>query len=204
VQHRVRLAADSTAARPANEPSERTLPPATSLRQRRLAQRLALVTAAHQIGVWEIDADRGTVYWNAQMLELYGIEASEMPRHTAAWLERHVLADDRDMVLNTVKLTLQQSDPVRDDLRTWRIEHRIVRGDGSVRWVESQSAVMTDEPAAAPCSARRPTSPPARMPSSGCARRCSGCNLPPNWPAWASSCVIRSPAPATGTRRCSS
>jgi PAS domain S-box-containing protein len=128
-----------------NEPSERTLPPAASVRQRRLAQRLALVTAAHQIGVWEIDADRGTVYWNAQMLELYGIEATEMPRHTAAWLERHVLADDRDMVLNTVKLTLQQSDPVRDDLRTWRIEHRIVRGDGSVRWVESQSAVMTDD-----------------------------------------------------------
>ena len=130
---------------PAVEPAERTLPPASSLRQRRLAQRLALVTAAHQIGVWEIDADRGHVYWNAQMLALYGIEASETPRHAAAWLERHVLADDRATVLNTVKLTLQQSDPARTELQTWRIEHRIVRGDGSVRWVESQSALMTDD-----------------------------------------------------------
>ena len=130
---------------PGAEPAERTLPPAPGARQRRLAQRLALVTAAHQIGVWEIDSERGTVYWNAQMHALYGIKASEVPRHTAAWLERHVLADDRTIVLNTVKLTLQQSDPTSDDLQTWRIEHRIVRGDGSVRWVESQSALMTDE-----------------------------------------------------------
>jgi hypothetical protein len=139
-------AAASSHAPSADEGRERTLPPdLAAARQRRLAQHLALVTAAHAIGVWEIDVDTGAMHWNMQMLSLYGIESSGTPRHPAAWLERHVLPEDRERVLRAARPTQPATDGDWPGASTRRIEHRIVRGDGQVRWIESQSALVQDE-----------------------------------------------------------
>ncbi len=131
---------------PADDGRARTLPPdVAAARQRRLAQHLALVTAAHAIGVWEIDVDTGAMHWNAQMLSLYGVESAGTPRHPAAWLERHILPEDRERVLRAAQPMQPATGADWPGANTRRIEHRIVRGDGQVRWIESQSALVQDE-----------------------------------------------------------
>lgn len=126
------------------EAAGRPAPAMPEPQQRRVAQQLALVTAANAIGVWEIDADNGAVSWNAQMLALYGIGAVEAPRQPALWLERHVLPEDHERLLRSTRLP-PASDHAWGQLPTRRVEHRIVRGDGQVRWVESQSALVIDD-----------------------------------------------------------
>ena len=111
---------------------------------RRLAQRLMLVTAGHDIGIWEIEATTGRVYWNAQMQALYGVRPGETPPNPGAWLERHLLAEDRERVLRTSQFDLPADAQDWQELRTRRIEHRVVRGDGSVIWVESQSMPLVE------------------------------------------------------------
>jgi hypothetical protein len=139
-------AAAAAIAPPVDDGRERTLPPdLAAARQRRLAQHLALVTAAHAIGVWEIDIDTGAMQWNTQMLSLYGVESSGTPRHPAAWLERHILPEDRERVLRAARPAQPVTGENWPGANTRRIEHRIVRGDGQVRWIESQSALVEDE-----------------------------------------------------------
>jgi PAS domain S-box-containing protein len=139
-------AAAAASAPPVDDGRERTLPPdLAAARQRRLAQHLALVTAAHAIGVWEIDIDTGAMQWNTQMLSLYGVESSGTPRHPAAWLERHILPEDRERVLRAARPAQPVTGENWPGANTRRIEHRIVRGDGRVRWIESQSALVEDE-----------------------------------------------------------
>ncbi|MCU0949918.1 MAG: PAS domain-containing protein [Burkholderiaceae bacterium] len=106
-------------------------------------QRLALITAAHGIGVWEIDPASGALRWNAQMHALHGTAPREAPRDIAEWLDRHLLPVDRERVLRAM-LDTAAGDAGADDPRTERIEHRIVRADGVVRWLESQSARVDD------------------------------------------------------------
>jgi hypothetical protein len=122
-------------------------------RQRWLMQRLALVTDAHGIGVWEIEPATGRLRWNAQMHALHGTTPRDAPRDTAGWLERHVLPVDRERVLRAMLVGAgspaggsdgSETGAQGGSARTERIEHRIVRADGTVRWLESQSARVDD------------------------------------------------------------
>jgi PAS domain S-box-containing protein len=112
-------------------------------RQRRLlAERLELVSAVHRIGVWDIDASSGAVQWNESMLELYAAEPDDVPRLLGQWLERYVFAKDHARLTENLRYDAPHAgvSPQR------RIEHRIVRGDGELRWIESQSTcLVTDD-----------------------------------------------------------
>ncbi len=129
------------------EPATVASPPPTAVarRQQQAALRLALVTAANEIGVWEIEVDSGALRWDAQMCALYGVDDGAVPRRPAEWLERHVLPEDHERVLHSTQIPLAASDAGWARPQTRRIEHRIVRGDGAVRWIESQSARMLDD-----------------------------------------------------------
>lgn len=111
-------------------------------RQRRLlAERLALVSAAHDIGVWDLDVETGNVQWNERMLVLYGIDVAEAPQRAGEWLERFVFPADHERLVESLK-----TDEVAPDGQLKRrVEHRIVRGDGQLRWIESQATHVTGD-----------------------------------------------------------
>jgi PAS domain S-box-containing protein len=112
-------------------------------RQRRLlAERLALVSAAHDIGVWDMDVDTGNLQWNERMLVLYGIGADQAPGRAGEWLERFVFPADHERLVETLKA---DASVTADGAVKRRVEHRIVRGDGELRWIESQATHVTGD-----------------------------------------------------------
>lgn len=112
-------------------------------RQRRLlAERLTLVSAAHDIGVWDMDADTGNLRWNERMPVLYGIGAGQAPERAGEWLERFVFPADHERLAESLK---PDPDSAADGRLKRRIEHRIVRGDGELRWIESQATHITGD-----------------------------------------------------------
>ncbi|MFN9031580.1 MAG: PAS domain-containing protein [Betaproteobacteria bacterium] len=111
-------------------------------RQRRLlTERLALVSTAHDIGVWDLDIGTGNVQWNERMPVLYGIDAADAPRRVGEWLERFVFPADHERLVESLRT--DQVAPNGQLKR--RVEHRVVRGDGQLRWMESQATHVTGD-----------------------------------------------------------
>jgi PAS domain S-box-containing protein len=97
-------------------------------------------------GILDHDHRTGNVYWSPVMREIYGVGPDD-----PASLERfiHLIhPEDRDTVLLAIK---QAQDPGSDDL--FSVEHRVLRRDGSVRWVSFRSWTLFDNEG----SERRPT-----------------------------------------------
>jgi PAS domain S-box-containing protein len=97
-------------------------------------------------GIFDHDHRTGKVYWSPVMREIYGVGPDD-----PALLEGYIQLihpDDREMVVMAMK---RSSDPVGEDL--YSVEHRLLRPDGSVRWVSFRSWTLFDNDG----SARRPT-----------------------------------------------
>lgn len=92
-----------------------------------LSESLRLVLDAAELGTWRWDMGTGTTQWDAKLEEINGLE----PGGFDGSFERYVASlhpDDRDRVLATIDHAVATVDQ-------YRIEHRIVRADGEVRWV---------------------------------------------------------------------
>ena len=98
-------------------------------RVRALHRRLELVTAAAGLGLWSADIERGQVEWNAQMAELYGLDADAPAPTLRRWIGVHVHRDDRRCLVGQWRRAIAGGDAGVD------IDFRIVRRDGGVRWV---------------------------------------------------------------------
>lgn len=101
-------------------------------------ERLRLALEAGGLGAWEWDVGTGRVVWDERLEEIFGYAAGTFPGTYDAWLEA-LHPDDREHVLGSVQqaVALQSRN---------RMEHRIVRRDGQVRWIESHSQpVLADD-----------------------------------------------------------
>jgi PAS domain S-box-containing protein len=102
-------------------------------RARSLAQRIDIVTRAAGVGVWSIDIASRAVEWNEQMFRIYGLP----PAGTAPSLEQQIETllhpEDREMVLR------QRARADQAGRRGLQFEFRIVRPDGTVRWLSTWS-----------------------------------------------------------------
>ncbi len=99
-------------------------------------ERSALATRAAGIGIWEWDADTGASRWDDEMFLLRGLP----PRPDCPSLEEmatFVHVDDRHYVNDQIH-------SARIEDRTAYYEFRIVRPDGSVRWLASRSMPVRD------------------------------------------------------------
>lgn len=88
-------------------------------------------------GIFDHDHRTGNVYWSPAMREIYGVGADD-----TASLEGYVQLlhpEDRETVALAIK---QAQDPTGDDL--FSVEHRVLRKDGSVRWVSFRSWTLFD------------------------------------------------------------
>jgi PAS domain S-box-containing protein len=92
-------------------------------------QWLALTADAAHFGVWIYDLTHDQILASPQWVALYAFAPTEALDFTG--LLRRVHADDRDMVAGTF-------DRMRKGQDGYQMEFRIVRPDGSTRWIDSR------------------------------------------------------------------
>jgi PAS domain S-box-containing protein len=99
---------------------------------RAYAERIDRVTNAAGVGIWSVDLETRAIEWNEQMYRLYGLPRDASPPDGRHWLDALVHPDDREIA--------RHHRPVIGTGPQGRhAEFRIVRPDGSVRWVASWS-----------------------------------------------------------------
>jgi PAS domain S-box-containing protein len=95
-------------------------------------ERLRQAARVAHIGIFDHDQIADTIYWSPEQREIYGLSPHE-PVTLQVYLE-HVFPGDLDRIGAAVA---RAHDPAGDGL--FDIEHRIVRADGSVRWLETRA-----------------------------------------------------------------
>jgi PAS domain S-box-containing protein len=97
-------------------------------------ERMRMAVDAGRMGTWEWRIDSGRVSWSAGLEAIHGLAPGTFAGTFEA-VQREVHPDDRERVVQTIRDAAEQ----RKDLR---VEYRIVRGDGSVRWVEGRGRLV--------------------------------------------------------------
>ncbi len=87
------------------------------------------------LGNWEWDIRTNEVHWSEGGLRITGLAA---PNTTFETFQSLVHPDDRDRLLRAVDASLRGNAP-------FRIDHRVVRPDGSVVWLHNGGEVVRDE-----------------------------------------------------------
>jgi PAS domain S-box-containing protein len=97
-------------------------------------RRMNLVVAGADLGTWEWNLESGEVLFNDRWSTMLGYSPIEIARHVHAW---HALihADDRPRVERALREHLEG----RSDFL--RVEHRMLRKDGSLAWMHSAGKV---------------------------------------------------------------
>ncbi len=89
------------------------------------------------MGTWEWNIPSGHVVWTPRTYQLFGYEPGTFVNSVDSFLQS-VYAEDRPAVVRWCEQA------VRERKRTV-LEYRIVRGDGTVRWLRSAGRALTDE-----------------------------------------------------------
>lgn len=88
-------------------------------------------------GIFDHDHRTGNVYWSPMMREIHGV-GPDVPASIEGYVKL-IHPDDRDAVVKAMKLTTHSTG---DDLNS--VEHRVVRADGSIRWLSLRSWTLFD------------------------------------------------------------
>ncbi len=96
-------------------------------------QRRAEAQRISHTGDWQLDARTGEVVWSDELYRIFGLD----PRRTRVDVDTFrdaVHPDDRALVAEVVQGALADGEP-------YQVEHRIVRPDGSIRYVHARGEV---------------------------------------------------------------
>jgi PAS domain S-box-containing protein len=98
-------------------------------------ERLALAVDATDLGIWDWNTQTNETHWSERQKEIWGLEP-DAPVTYETWRDS-IHPDDRDYVLASVARTLDRASGGEQ-----RLEHRIVRPGGGVRWVSSRGRMI--------------------------------------------------------------
>jgi PAS domain S-box-containing protein len=98
------------------------------------SQTLRMALEASGMGLWSWDAGSGSVSWDDQTCRIFGCEPGKGPASYDEYLDR-LHPEDRSAVHHSVSEALRTG-IYRD------IEHRILRPDGSVRWLLGKATIQ--------------------------------------------------------------
>ena len=99
-------------------------------------ERYRLLLEATAVGTWDEDMHTGQAIWNAQAFHIFGRTPQSEPVTAEAWSTR-VHPDDRERVGEAYQRA-------RADGSLYQCEHRILRLDGSVRWIAPYGRFLLD------------------------------------------------------------
>lgn len=98
--------------------------------------------AVGRIGSWTVDPRaEGGLQWSAEVHRIFGLRPEEFDGRVEAFFAR-VHPEDREMVREASRAAVAGEMP-------YSIDHRIVRPDGTVRWVHEQAEIERDSSGAA-------------------------------------------------------
>jgi PAS domain S-box-containing protein len=101
------------------------------------AQQLQAAMQAGRMGTWQYDVATGLVKWSPALEAIHGFAPGTFPGTFDAF-RAEIHPEDRDRVLASVAAALSER-------RDHHVEYRIVRRDGTERWVEGVGQVLHDE-----------------------------------------------------------
>lgn len=96
--------------------------------------RLQLALESGRMGAWDWSIASNKVTWSPTLEAIHGLEPGTFPGTFEAF-QSDMHPEDRPAVLQTLAETLDRSRP-------HHVEYRIVRPDGTIRWVEGTGALM--------------------------------------------------------------
>jgi len=99
--------------------------------------KLSRAQSIAHIGHWELDLASGIAEWSDESCRIYGIDPTENNQSFEEW-KSYVHPDDIDLVMNEIQKQ-------RATLKAASFDHRIVRKDGSIRYVHSESFFELDK-----------------------------------------------------------
>ncbi|HEV7301076.1 MAG TPA: PAS domain-containing protein [Tepidisphaeraceae bacterium] len=97
-------------------------------------QRLSVALQATKMGVWDANLRRGDFWWSPSLEEIFGRAPGQFSQ-TYEGFYGYVHPEDRDFVSRAVTRTV-------DEGTDYEIEHRIVRPDGTVRWINTRGRIL--------------------------------------------------------------
>jgi PAS domain S-box-containing protein len=99
-----------------------------------LSERLELAIQSAQIGIWEFDFSNNRLFWDKRMLAIHGVSPEAFHGTYEDWSSR-VHPDD----------LLQAQPDISREKAIYSTEFRIIRPDGTVRWVMSYSCKQRND-----------------------------------------------------------
>jgi len=97
-------------------------------------RRLLVALEAGRMGTWQWTVGTGHLKWSPGLEAIHGHAPGTFPGRFDAF-EREIHPDDRDRVLTAIAEAVEHR-------RDHHIEYRIVRADGTVRWVEGRGQLF--------------------------------------------------------------
>jgi len=88
------------------------------------------------VGSWELDLDTYQRIWSTETFDIFGLNPHQSELNHAEFLQM-IHPDDRVLVQNQLTDAILHSTP-------FSLEYRIIRSDGSIRYVESRAEVAQD------------------------------------------------------------
>jgi formate hydrogenlyase transcriptional activator len=104
---------------------------------RKSEERLLLAASAAEAGLWVLDKDKGIVWATQQLRQLFQFGPDE--ELSFERLLETIHSDDREGVRKSIFQSLEKREALK-------IECRIIRPDGSVRWISSSGNLSSDGP----------------------------------------------------------
>jgi PAS domain S-box-containing protein len=90
------------------------------------------------VGTFEYVVETQTTYWSAEEYSIYGLDPGEPSPPYEVMLAKCIHPDDADLLNQTFTVALQSNS-------IYELEHRIIRPDGSIRWVFDRAKPYFDQ-----------------------------------------------------------
>ena len=102
-----------------------------------ISDRLSMAVKAGNIGIWEWVPETNHVFWDETTENIYGYAPGTFPRTKDALNER-LHPEESNLLWDAIRNSIQ-------DKRSYNIDHRILRTDGTQRWVQESGMALYDD-----------------------------------------------------------
>jgi PAS domain S-box-containing protein len=102
-----------------------------------ISERLSLAVKVGRIGIWEWHPGSQEVIWDEVTQRIYGYEPGTFPGTSEAY-SSHLHPEERERLWAVISQALEKRTP-------YTFDHRIIRPDGSLRWVQGSGMAFYDE-----------------------------------------------------------